>query len=373
MKRSVSRAAGRLMCLVVGSLVLAVAATCSPTAGRTLSDAPPQAPSPHAPSDAQLLPWAPPECGDSGHGCQDLYLANTGAHQTLYLNDDTDYRIQLPTAGPLVGGITITGGRNVQLIGGEIDLTYPCSNDASDCTGIYIAKSSPGAVFVEGVWIHNPTNIGRTCPGGASSTSQTCSTGHGIDVNTADNGVINVNTITLENVRIDGISGCSGYDDHADVFQPYQAPDDTIRVDRLTGVTNCQGMQLDPDLAYSKWHTFPRSITVDNTNIDAAYNPYKHEANGYTWWLTWRFTCTAGPLGLTSDYFSGPPTKPTAASVWPDPRNHDCGAQNSNGVVSWKDLNVQGDGVLRNGAPPGGDFVPVGTAGLNYHSPGYQR
>ena len=63
------------------------------------------------------------------------------------------------------------------IIGGEIELTYPCSNDVSDCTGLYIAKNSPGAVFVEGVWIHNPHRIGRTCPGRASPTVQTCSTG----------------------------------------------------------------------------------------------------------------------------------------------------------------------------------------------------
>ena len=194
------------------------------------------------------------------------------------MDDNTDYRIHLPTSGPLVGGITIAGGRRVQIIGGEIDLTYPCSNDGSDCMGIYIAKNSPGAVFVEGVWIHNPASIGRTCPGGASSASQTCSTGDGIDVNTADNGAINVNTITLENIRVDGISGCSGYDDHADVFQPYQAPDDTIQIDRMTGVTNCQGFTLDPDLAYSKWHRFPSSITVKNANIDATTNPYRGTA-----------------------------------------------------------------------------------------------
>ena len=86
----------------------------------------------------------------------DLYLSNTGSHQTPSLDNNTDYRIHLPTDGPLVGGITIAGGRNVVIIGGQIDLTYPCSNDGSDCMGIYIAKNSPGAVFVEGVWIHNP-------------------------------------------------------------------------------------------------------------------------------------------------------------------------------------------------------------------------
>ena len=152
------------------------------------------------------LTWAPPQCGDAEHRCVDLYLRNTGSHQRPTLNDNTDYRIHLPTSGPLVGGIPITGGRRVQIIGGEIDLTYPCSNDGSECMGIYIAKSSPGAVFVEGVWIHNPARIGRTCPGGASERSQTCSSGDGIDVNTANNGVINVNTITLENIRVDGIS-----------------------------------------------------------------------------------------------------------------------------------------------------------------------
>ena len=196
------------------------------------------------------------------------------------LNNNTDYRIYLPTNGPLVGGITIAGGRRVEIIGGEIDLTYPCSNDGSECMGIYIAKNSPGAVFVEGVWIHNTHRIGPTCPGGASRLSQTCSTGDGIDVNTADDGVINVNTITLENIRVDGISGCSGYADHADVFQPYQAPDDTIRIDGMTGVTNCQGFTLDPDLAYSKWHTFPSSITVKNTNIDVTSNPYSSTGEG---------------------------------------------------------------------------------------------
>jgi hypothetical protein len=360
------RAAGRVRWLAVGSLISVVLVGCSSAAGEAQTGAPAA-----ASANSQPLAWAPPQCGGGGHRCADLYLGNTGSHQTLSMDDSTDYRIHLPANGPLVGGITITGGRNVQIIGGEIDLTYPCSNDASHCTGIYIAKSSPGAVFVEGVWIHNASSIGRTCPGGASSTSQTCSTGHGIDVNTADNGAINVNTITLENIRIDGISGCSGYGDHADVFQPYQAPGDTIQVDRMTGVTNCQGLQLDPDLAYSKWHRFPSSITIENTNIDATYNPYKKEADGYTWWLTYRFSCIAGPIVLGNDYYSGPRTDPTAASIWPGPGNGRCGAQDSHGVVSWKDLDVKGG--IRNGTPPGGDFVPAGTVGLGYRSPGYQR
>jgi hypothetical protein len=83
----------------------------------------------------------------------------------------------------------------------------------------------------------------------------------------------------------------------------------------MTGVTNCQGLQLDPDLAYSRWHQFPSSITIENTNIDASYNPYRKEANGYTWWLTYGFTCISGPIALSNDYYSGPPADPAAASV----------------------------------------------------------
>jgi hypothetical protein len=84
--------------------------------------------------------------------------------------------------------------------------------------------------------------------------------------------VISVNTITLKDIRINGISGCSGFDDHADVFQPYQTPDDTVRIDRMTGATNCQGFILDPDLAYSVWHTYPW-ITIQDVNINITPNP----------------------------------------------------------------------------------------------------
>ena len=338
------------------SLVLLVA--CSSSTGQT---------DPFGPFPSGPLSWAPPRCGDPQHQCVDLYLSNTGAHQAPSLDDNTDYRIHLPANRPLFGGITINGGHSVQIIGGEIDLTFPCSNDASDCMGIYISKDSPGAVFVEGVYIRNIVSIGRTCPSGVSDTSQTCSSGDGIDVNTADDGTINVNVITLENVRIDGISGCSGYGDHADVFQPYQAPDDTIRIDRLTGTTNCQGLTLDPDLAYSVWHTFPASITVQNANIEVTANPYGNNAYGYGWWLTHGTGCQSGQLHLSNDYVSEPPPGAVTNAVWPYPT---CGARYSHGAFSWPGSRISGS--LRVGVPLGGDFVPADTVGAGYQSPGYQ-
>jgi hypothetical protein len=358
------RAGRQLRYLAIASFIAVLLASCSLLTGGTAA-------SQSAPPRLRELTWAPPQCGDRKHPCVTLYLQNTGSHQVPQLNYHTDYRIYLPTSGPLVGGITIAGGRRVEIIGGEIDLTYPCSNDASRCTGLYIAKNSPGSVFVEGVWIHNPARIGRTCPTGATRSSQTCSTGHGIDINTADNGAMHVNTITLENIRIDGISGCSGHGDHADVFQPYQAPDDRIRIDGMTGVTNCTGLMLDPDLAYSKWHTFPASITIKNANIDISVNPYQSLGYGATWWLTYGNSCESGPISLSDDYSSEPESAHSPPSIWPNAGYHTCGARYSHGAVSWKDGRISGS--IRTGRPPGGDFVPVGLAGLSYLSPGYRQ
>jgi hypothetical protein len=319
-----------------------------------------------------VLAWAPPSCGDATHACQDVYLTNTGSHQVPSLSSNTDYRIHLPTSGPLVGGITIADGHNVQIIGGEIDMTYPCSNDANGCMGIYIDKSSPGAVFVEGVWIHNPSTIPSSCSSNANSSSQPCSTGDGIDVNTTNNDVINVNTITLENLRIDGLSGGSGYGDHTDVLQPYQAPNDTIQIDHLTGYTNDQGMQIDPDMAWDVWGTYPTSITVLNTNINVTNSPYSGNSNRYAWWLTDGLACNSGPITLSGDYTKEPDGTLNGNSVWPDiDQPSGCKSVWASPVLSFPS-SPQITGVLTSGLPPAGDWVPVGTAGTSYVSPGYQ-
>ena len=154
------------------------------------------------------------------------------------------------------------------------------------------------------------------------------------------------------------------------MFQPYQAPDDTIRIDRMTGVTNCQGFELDPELAYSIWHTFPASITIQNANIDITFNPYRETSQGYTWWLTHGTGCKSGPISLNNDYSGGPQSDPHAVGSGRT-RPTTYAAPGTQGAFSWKDPPIHG--TIRGGAPPGGDFVPPGAAGLGYRSPGYQR
>ena len=79
--------------------------------------------------------------------------------------------------------------------------------------------------------------------------------------------------ITLENIRIDGISGCSGGADHSDIYQPYAAGNANDYIDHLTGTTNCQGLQIDPDLAWSRDGTYSKQIIVLNTNVTVLPRP----------------------------------------------------------------------------------------------------
>jgi hypothetical protein len=328
------------------------AAAPAPTPAPT--DTPTPAPTP-PPSTRGTLTWAPPACGDATHGCVDLNLSNTGSNQTPSLKATNDYRIHLPSV-PLQGGLQIRGGRNVTIIGGQINLTVPCSDASSACHGINIDKPTAGEVYIEGVWIHNP------------QTPITQSTGDGIDV---ANPATNPSDIVLQNVRIDGISGCSGGSDHADVYQPYAAGNANQYIDHLTGTTNCQGMQVDPDLAWDWDHTYSKQIIAKNTNITVLPNPFRGTGNRYAWWLTYGLECNSGPIRLENAYVSQPNGGLNGNSVWPDvDQPSACASRWSSPWLTFPN-SPQISGMLIAGNPPGGDYVPLGTAGVGYVSPGY--
>lgn len=327
------------------------------------------------------LTWSPPACGGAdGDPCVTVNLSATGP-QNPSLNANTDYKLVLP-ATPMTGGtLTISGGHNVQLIGGEIDLVTPCSDSGTFCPGqangaVYITDPNPGEVYLEGVLIKNPQaaqDSGASCPGGGMS----CSTADGIDVNVGDGGnPAAPPTIVMQDIRVEGISGCSGGSDHADVFQPYNAGTATVDVDHLTGTTNCQGMQVDPDYGYANYGTLP-SYDLKNVNVDVTNNPYSGDANRYSYWLTYNTSCPSGSISLSNDYSQEPDGTLAANSVWPDTAagGGPAGCQSSWNAATGQ-LSFPGSpqitGVLSEGLPPGGDYVPAGAAGIGYVSPGYQ-
>jgi hypothetical protein len=305
------------------------------------------------------LTWSPPPCGDSSHACVVEQLTNTGSHQVLILDSATDYILQLPSV-PLVGGIDIDAGHNVIIIGGEIDLTTPCTTDQGPCHGINISmrQYSTGTVYIEGVLIKNP------------DASHSQYTGDGIDVSTAA-----LSRLVIQNVRVEGLDGCSANNNpaHADVFQPYAATGAVIQVDHLTGTTDFQGMQISPSL------TAPASADYRNVNINVLLNPHPECVQGtpdqYAWWVAGSPTswCGTYPMTLTNDYTAEPNGSLAYNAVWPDPYAGwtGCPASYSNGVATWPQL-PSITGGIQNGPPPGGDFVPAGVAGIGYVSPGYQ-
>src|SRR2546429_328747 len=96
---------------------------------------------------SQVLLWPPPPCvtdATLGLVCEDVDILEQGlGHQDPLAgkNANDDYRLHLPSI-PQVGGITISNGRNVIPIGGQINLTPSCSDAKSNCYGIYINKGT---------------------------------------------------------------------------------------------------------------------------------------------------------------------------------------------------------------------------------------
>jgi chitodextrinase len=300
------------------------------------------------------LSWAPPTCGDATHGCIDLQLTNTGANQTPSLSSSNDYRIHLPNV-PLQGGLQIRGGRNVIIIGGEIDLTVPCSDASSACRGIYISRRNgpSGQIFIEGVWIHAPQQ-------------STQSTSDGIAV---DDSSSLPTDITLENDRIDGISGCEAGGNHSDIIQTWYAGNAHVNIDHFTGVSNCQGLQIDPDLAWAVDGTYAAGYDIRNTNLVSSST---NGRNDYLFWLTDGLACNSGPISLRNVYAQDALGKLSIEAAWPDTDQPAACTSLWNGSTLSFPSSPQITGVIANGRPPSGDFVPIGVAGIGYVSPGYQ-
>jgi hypothetical protein len=330
-----------------------------------------------APPPPRALPDAPPPCGDASHACVDLDLpAGTGVanHVNLVLDDSKDYRLHLPTGG-VSAGINLRGGRNITMIGGQIDLptdatTHGC-NDASGgtCPGIVIygrGSSGPRTVFIEGVYIRNPN-------------ATTKNTSDGIRL---ENSASNPTTLIVQNTRIEGISGCdpSDSDAHADVFQPYDAPGSTIRFHNVSATTNCQAFQVEPDLAWSNLGTTSGPQSYDQVNVTQYVNQWGSSDTQMYFWLTYGggSSCAAAVTTLSHVYVNTL-SDTLVGHIWPDTnRPSGCLARYdaTTRTMTFPSTATHLMGSIVEGAPPTGDFVPPpnlgGNVGRDYVTPGYQ-
>ncbi|WP_432490911.1 hypothetical protein [Kineococcus auxinigenes] len=162
---------------------------------------------------AGRLTWAPPQLDSP------VEIDVTEDEHVLVLDDDTDYVLRLPDE-PLqvLGGLDVTGGRNIVLIGGEI--RAPDESEVElDRRGVYL-KGQKGTIHIEGVRL-------------------TGNLSEGFNLAVPDG------VLQLQNVVVEKVAG-SREGNHADIVQTWAGPR-RLLIDGLSGSSNYQAMFLMPN------------------------------------------------------------------------------------------------------------------------------
>ncbi|WP_445148137.1 hypothetical protein [Baekduia sp. Peel2402] len=287
---------------------------------------PPTDPTPTTPVDTRpKLRWAAPALASP------TTIHVPQGDQTLALDTTKDYIIKLGLTAH-VGQVVISGGRNVEMIGGTIAL--PALSTKATALSI---KNSTGTVHVEGVQFDGTS--GREMDA--------------IQIQAP------LATVQVENVRADGILGT--YDtNHSDVIQPWGGVA-RLRVDRLTADSNYQGIFTRPDQGAIG------SVSLQNVDMSFNNSAAITASGGYLLWMT--TGCDMAPTTLTDVYITPRSGKTLSSAVWPTTTDAGCPAKLVSNKATWPTLPVTG--AVTSGPAPGGSFVPTGTVGSGYTSPGY--
>lgn len=257
------------------------------------------------------LTWAPPRL------THPITVRVTAANSKLDLDRRRDYVVRMP-ARPLkvAGGLTITGGRNVLLRGGEVVVPWQGARPRYGALrrGLLL-RGQTGTVHVEGLRLRGDL-------------------GDGIDLDERLGA-----TVQLQNVRVDRVTARDRRhfsDTHPDVVQSWAGPK-VLRIDRLSATTDYQGLFLLPD-------QFAHGTTsaVDLRHVDIAGS----RSSAY---LLWRDD--AARVRLRDVHVSSPGGRAVWQTMWPEP-------------AAWP-----GARLSRAARRP---FVARATAGSRYRSPGYR-
>ena len=279
----------------------------------------------------QRLSWAPP----AGHARFPVTQVTATRSLTVVDARGGDVRVEL-AKDHAVGPVTIQNCRNAVLIGGQITVLPSSKVNGYDQRAIMV-KNCTGTVHIEGVQITG--HVARSEADAIAAQSPKA-------------------VMQIQNVRADGLRG--GYSsNHADVFQPYGGLKE-FRIDRLTGSTNYQGITT------SQITGAIGSGTIKRANI-ASSGVTPTDMGGYFLWVN----CSDRyPLTLSDVYVAGRPGRSLGASVWPRSDAKTCASKVVGGQATWPSRSGLTGGV-RSGKPATGDFVPAGSVGLGYTSPGY--
>jgi hypothetical protein len=302
------------------------------------------------PRDA-LLTWAPPALENPT--IVDV-VPDERTHYALNLDPEQDYIINMPDQ-PLPGGLSINGGHNIILIGGEIAIPWQGEDPAIPDRRMLKIQGATGVVHIEGL-------LGR-----GEDISE------GIQIASPE-AIIQIQNVRIENVHARDQVEFS--DNHPDLIQPWGGARE-IRIDGFTGTSDYQGFFLSCDVPTPEACQLGE-ITIKRTNIIG--DPTAR----YLFWVT--PSERGGSIVLEDVWIDVPEQRwqeagRLAQAVWPDYRADMFGSQRAtisvddSGVeyVSWEDMAPAISGIIREGVPPDGDFVPLESVGWDYQSPGYQR
>ncbi len=318
-------------------------------------------PKPAAPKRSSKLTWAPPQLSNP----QTINL--TTKPQSLNLDPSKDYILKFPRT-PIVAQFNdndvlfISGGHNIVMIGGEIyipnlpDTQNGVKGNDNQRQAMRL-DSNTGTVFIEGI------EVSGTCM-------------DFIDISAPKA------TVIFQNVRVEQ---CRSHDEvnysdeHPDLIQPWGGAH-AIYIDGFTGFTDAQGFQLDTDLGVVG------NIIIKHANIGRIAS-LPNLGMYYMWQDCNSNLCgsTQNPDPLSPNmphwdmsddsFYIQPGGNSFGKSVWPDvdhapPKNAVLAPDGQS--ISWPNWPQKMVGRVRLGPPATGDFVPAGSVGIGYVSPGYQ-
>ena len=301
--------------------------------------------------ESLLLSWSPPETS------REIYVSNVPQEQTINLLDEIDYRLILPNT-PLTHRLIVRGGRDIVVIGGAFKLKGYSDLVTNKAALSFQAgeRSADGRiVHIEGIYFDMSDARDRDALALADQ-----------------NAIFHVQNVRFENVNGDHLGL------HPDAIENWGGAKE-IRVSKATVITDHQGFFIAP---LQPSHTDPIEYVelreIDFRRNDGVYGSYpNHKCPIYVWFVglqpekceTYtrgvRFKDVYATHAENCWDFGMNDVKPTTQET------SGCAAvlDSSGTEMSWPTLPVEGS--VKQGPPPGGEFVPFGAVGIGYKSPGY--
>lgn len=333
---------------------------------------------------ASTLTWAPPGYPDySGYVTVDL-AAGGG---TIDLDDSKDYRL-VPPSTPISGHTDVEGGRNIVTMGGHChipDKGHGASAISRRCITFRDdgGETSGRVIHLEGWYADGPDLT------------------EGIDL-AVPSAIVQIQNVRIEKIVARGADDLmeqndyAGEGSHPDLLQPFGGAKE-IRIDKFTGRSGYQHFWLrwdspeDPPVEDKKY--FFRRVNTEAVSYSAADDGktyYGHSGWGWYKDQTPRLFLDDGTVwhkhhpGSYTATFKGsfrneewttdedPDYEPQiAADSIGTYAYYSDKATNVNGLPAVRNFDDTAPGRIYSGLPPNGDYVPKGSVGIGYVSPGY--